>query len=244
MLRFMPKALRCAFGCAALLAAVGCQTPSGRADGPGAVSSKMAAPSPGSVPTVRPAPFSGPGLSMVAPDSSYRQRFLASLLRLLRARKVDELTGAGSGHHSVQVLRMAPKVKGYMLVTSVGQRPTPGLVSSGALPVELVASSDSYSPRIAEVLFLLAGAMRRAESQNKPWRAYEAIALPEPIHNLQFFDLRPGGELRMDNGHVVSLLKVIPLTPEEFERQRHFSHDDGFDQAEQEVLARWRPVFP
>lgn len=85
--------------------------------------------------------------------------------------------------------------------------------------IELVAYADESHAHIADVLAHLGRKMRQDAQAGRVWHAYDRVALSSAIHNVQYFALGPGGEVKLANGLKVELLKVTPLTAEE--------HEDG-----------------
>lgn len=115
--------------------------------------------------------------------------------------------------------------------------------------VELYAEANGFGPGIAEVLGALGRAMTQPDGIGRSWKLYDAVALAAPVAGLQFFDLRPGGELSVGPATWVTLYKVVPLSEEEMERSRAQKGDQWLDEDEADpggaarALERWAPAL-
>lgn len=196
-----------------------------KAGPPPASSVTPAAASPGMRPPVTAPP-------PVPAGRPYRTALVGALRSAFRGEIVDP------GSSDVVVLRQRGRKKRDIVVTAgLGRAPR-----SGEAPrVELVAHVPEYAPGVGEVLVTLAS---RLESL----RAYEAVQLETPVRSLRYFDLLPGGEVKV-LGEPVRLYRVVPLTPDEFENaaESHGSQWVGSElprpDAAVQALERWGPAL-
>lgn len=115
--------------------------------------------------------------------------------------------------------------------------------------IELYADTTGFGPGIAEVLASLGRTMLEAGGAGQGWKLYDAVALPTPVAGLQYFDLRPGGELTVGPNEWVTLYKVVPLSEPEMERARAQKGDQWLDGDEadpgsaERSRERWAPAL-
>lgn len=112
---------------------------------------------------------------------------------------------------------------------------------------ELLTRASRPSRGVSDVLLALLELQGQAEAAGTPWRGYQSVQLPEPVRGLQYFDLVPAGEAR-PGGARVRLLRVLPLTQEEFERATseqggQWAGAAGAElEAKEAGWARWAPA--
>ena len=181
--------------CVALIA-VGCANrPTETAGGPVAVASV-------SSPKPEPSP---PSPAMTR--QHYRDGLLTGLGRIHRAAALDAVQVPDAVFDLGRLRRRVGA--NYTIVF------TRGLALHGDTHIELMVEVERYDPRLADVLSALASDLTaRPES----WKPYEAVALATPVHSRQYFDVRPGGSLKVDPVGRVILLKVLPIDKEDFDR--------------------------
>lgn len=115
--------------------------------------------------------------------------------------------------------------------------------------IELYAEANGFGPGIAEILGALGRAMTQPDGPGRSWKLYDAVSLAAPVAGLQYFDLRPGGELSVGPAGWVTLYKVVPLSEEEMERSRAQKGDQWLDEDEADpggaarALERWAPAL-
>lgn len=159
----------------------------------------LAPPAPATPP---PAPRPPP----VDPIERYRAGLEAELAEARRLRRVETFEGP----IEVRAYRGRRRAAGVLHATF-------GLDGPDTLAtVELLAKAERAAPGVAEVLSALLVRARAARAAGRPWTGYQVIALPTPVRGLQHFDLVPAGEVRIA-GVKVDLLRVVPLTLEEYE---------------------------
>jgi hypothetical protein len=162
------------------------------------------------------------------------------------------LTPAGRypGAPAVAAFRSRRRTFGVLYVTlGVGLAPR----SAAGVPdeerrVELLARAEEAAPGVADVLQALAHALAAADAAGDPWRGYEPVALEPPVRGLGYFDLIPAGAARVE-GADVTLLRVVPLTAEEYEASRaargsQWGSASGADpEGADDARARWAPAL-
>lgn len=146
--------------------------------------------------------------------------------------------------------RSRRRAYGVLYVTlGLGARPREAEgIPSEERRVELLARAEEAGPGVAEVLQALTQALSQADTAGTPWRGYEPVTLEPPIRGLAYFDLIPAGVARADRDEV-TLLRVVPLTAEEFEAARaargsQWGGASGADpEAASDARTRWAPAL-
>ncbi len=233
---------------ALVLGAISCSTPGGPASEPVASRSVSAAKSSASADTVTtaarklevaPEEDKGPDLS------GYQKALLTQLKRRSRMRPVGNWTSTSTQApaHKVVALKKIGREKSMMVLTAglgLGQQ------VSSKVRIELWADTEAAGPGVAEVLTQLGTYIFSHGSQGG--QSYQTIALEQPIHGLQYFDLRPGGEVDLASGLRVQLLKVVPLSADEFDKAQSdtgsqwLTGDAADPGAATKIRQRWKPA--
>jgi hypothetical protein len=185
------------------------------------------------------------GVAEVIPLDAYRATFVRELMRLTRSREVPLAAGetvhrdGAPVPHSIEVLKRIGQADAY-LVTSIGF----GRIGHGNQKrghVELLAYVEEYGPKIAEVLEALGDAMHAGGEHIEAWKEYSAVELPAPKYGMQYFDLRPAGEVDITRDLRVMLLKVIPMSADEYERTQENPAGEWDDpNAAARAVQRWK----
>jgi hypothetical protein len=179
---------------------------------------------------------------VIVDGDAYRTALLREFRLRNRSRPVEDV--AYDAHH-IHVFRRIGRDRAHILLTvGLGKEKR----AQPSLPfVELYAESRDYGRPIADVLAELGKALcdrERAEA----FRPYATVQLAAPAHNLQFFDLVPAGEIDVAADHVVQIMKVVPVTAEEFEQGKRgetqfAGRDDATPEGSERALLRWGPAL-
>lgn len=180
-------------------------------------------------------PDDGPSLD------AYRASYLRALARLTKTREAkippeDLARSDGASPFSVEVLKKIGQ-SDALLVSTVGL----GRRSEGRGDrLELLAYVSQYGRKVGEVLVALGRAMHARAEEGVAWKAYDTIVLDTPENGMKYFDLRPAGEVELDRDTRVALLKVIPMSEEEFEKsQKNASGEWDDPNANAKASERW-----
>ncbi len=184
-------------------------------------------------------------------DAQYKPGFLRGMSQYFSGRR--SLTAASSTvapEHGVAVVKRIGQAGGAYVIYTVGLGRAPRLdpeLGDEHRHVELIAESREVGPQIGEVLTKIGELLHGAPGGT--WKTYDTVSLRKPLHGLQHFDLRPGGEVDVAPDLRVVLYKVVPLAPDELERTR----DEGGSQwvdagsadpdAAARDLSRWTPAL-
>jgi hypothetical protein len=185
------------------------------------------------------------------PIAEYRAALLRDLMRLTKTREATvapaEVIRADDAEipHSIEVLKKIGQADAYIAATAGFGRLAHGPRKKSH--VELLAYVDQYGGKIGQVLEALGEAMH-AKGENgaewKDWKEYDTVQLPQPQFGLQWFDLRPAGEVDVSPELRVILLKVIPMSQDEFERAKNNPAGEWDDpNANARSIQRWRRVL-
>lgn len=178
----------------------------------------------------------------------YRVDLLRELMRLTRSREATVAAEdvihaeAATIPHSIEVLKRIGQAEAYV-VASAGYGRLPHGRRKNA-HVELLAYVDQYGAKIGQVLEAIGDAMHARGEHEEAWKEYTAVELPEAKHGMQYFDLRPAGEVAIAPDLRVTLLKVMPMSREEFERSQENPAGEWDDpNAAARALQRWRRLL-
>lgn len=163
------------------------------------------------------------------------EREVAGVRRLSRI-------AAMPGEPMVRAFRGRQRAKGVLHVTF-------GLSPAGAeTRIELLARAEQAGEGVAEVLRALAR-LARDEGKGGAWEGYRAVALEAPVRGLQHFDLLPAGDVDLGASGRVTLLRVVPLTLEEYEAAQEATSGAWSGAASADLdassvrLERWAPAL-
>lgn len=204
------------------------------------------APPPPPTPTPPPPPPVEPKIE----SDTYRAALLREFRLRNRSRPVDERSYAGEGSsppHQVHAFRRIGRGRTHLVLTvGFGRVPRAGIDGENVF-VELVAESRNYGQPIADVLSALGRSMHDPEA-GRAFKAYASVKLETPQHNLQYFDLVPSGEIDVAGDHRVFLLKVVPVTAEEFDATKQgetqfAGRDDATPEGAERAYLRWAPAL-
>ncbi len=194
-----------------------------------------AAPRP-QAPAADPSPQPEPPES-VDPVEAYKEQIEAEVAGVRRLRHLETFAGT----FEVRTYRGRRRHDGVLHLTlglGLGQKP----------PVELLARAHRPSEAVAEVLLAVARRLQSAPADDGAWKGYQTLQLAQPVRGFQRFDLVPAGDARGSGGRI-QLLRVMPLTLEEFEAASseqggQWSGAAGADlEAKSAALDRWNPAF-
>jgi hypothetical protein len=176
---------------------------------------------------------------------AYRGAFLRELMRLTHTREAADPapfdTAAAKVPHSISILKRIGQSDAFIVATVGFGRVAHA--KKGPANVELLAYVESFSPNVERVLSKLGDHMHARGADAPPWKDYDTVQLPAPELGLQYFDLRPAGELSLGPDLTVKLLKVIPMTADEYESSQKNparEYDDPNEKARS--IERWRRV--
>ncbi|MBK6689832.1 MAG: hypothetical protein IPG45_35530 [Deltaproteobacteria bacterium] len=196
-------------------------------------------------------PLSAPPPPTEVPFESYQEALIRAFTRTQPSRRGTVLELPGEPRCVVQALeRIGRQSRTAILTAGLGrlERSDPSLTAENRR-IELYAEANGFGPGIGEVLGALGRAMTQPEGPGRTWKLYDAVGLSAPVAGLQYFDLRPGGELSAGPGVWVTLYKVVPLSEEEMERSRAQKGDQWLDEDEADpggaarALERWAPAL-
>lgn len=185
------------------------------------------------------------------PFETYQEALVRAFTRTQPSRRGTVLELPGEPRCVVQALeRIGRQSRTAILTAGLGRmaRGAPDLTAENR-HIELYAEANGFGPGIAEVLGALGRAMTQPDGVGRSWKLYDAVALSAPVAGLQYFDLRPGGELSAGPSGWVTLYKVVPLSEEEMERSRAQKGDQWLDEDEADpggaarALERWAPAL-
>ncbi len=198
---------------------------------------------------VTPPPIEVPPPPKTTPLADYQTLFFKALGQSRLGIKVSEQSFKPSGQlgHKVHVFKTVGRKKKHTAVTNgFGRVLRPG-AEGEARRLELITHSAQYGVNIGKVLSTLGKHMHnKKEAAN--FVAYARVELPSAPFGMQFFLLLPGGEIDLPSGERVMLLKVVPLSKDEFEtEQSKESQWVGTDAIEpggaERTLLRWGPAL-
>ncbi len=191
--------------------------------------------------------------------NDYSNGLLNALLKGTKAKEVDHYDPpeAVKPRHRVHVLALEEGKSFWYVTDGFGLVRQPGSAAGGKeVFVELATYSDRRDARIAEVLSLLGEAMHTHPARG-PWNAwnYDTLTLPDDVHGLCYFVLRPGAEIKMprsdEREQLVSVFTVIPLTAEERAQVANAGREKARAWVEKRaveepaaMLARWKFTAP
>jgi hypothetical protein len=234
----------------ALAAACGAKTPAPAPESSGSNTTvdAPANPPPGRTTSTEPARTaekSAPPES-AADVNAYDKAFVRELTRVTRTREVPPAQGgdapSGAGPHRIAVLKKVGHQESYVIAT-VGL----GRVAHGVKPgarVELLAYASGYSAGIAKVLSALGELMHGRGADAPAWKEYDTVQLPQAQLGLEYFDLRPAGEVDIAPGERVVLLKVMPMSADEFEKAQANPSGEWTDpNADARAAQRWQRLL-
>jgi hypothetical protein len=177
--------------------------------------------------------------------AQYRAIMTRELIRLTHSREVTGAGGDDSGGgaipHSILVLKRIGQSDAYVVVT-IGYGRT---AHSKRAPsnVELIAYVEQYGPNVGKVLSALGELMWARGQDATPWHEYDVVMLPKAEQGLQYFDLRPGGQVDVSSDLTVTLLKVVPMSEEEYEvALKNPSNEFDDPNANARATYRWRQI--
>jgi hypothetical protein len=184
------------------------------------------------------------------PLDRYQEELIRRFIRTNPARRGQQLDVSAEPPARVQVLDRIGRDRSVVVLTvGFGRvvRPEETL-SPENKHVELYAEAEAFGPGIGEVLGALGKALHDAKGGGRAWHVYDAVQLPAPVAGLQFFDLRPGGELQVAPNLWVTLYKVVPLSEEEHDATLTRRGDQWMGEDETDpggasrALKRWAPA--
>lgn len=184
-----------------------------------------------------PAPVAAPAAPTPAPPPapSPQERYRAALEQDVAGSRRLRRLARFPGDIEVRTFRGRRRQDGVLYLT---------LRSGPSELPELLARADRSGPEVAEVLAAVAARCAQAP----PCEGYHPLALPEPVRHLQHFDLVPAGAARVEDRDV-PLLRVLPLTEEEYEAATSetkgaWSGAASADlDAKASAAARWAPAL-
>lgn len=204
---------------------------------PAPIASPSMEPAPETATTVADPPAVAAPAVVVDPVQAYQDQIEAQVAGVRRLRHLETFTGP----YEVRTYRGRRRHDGVLHLTlglGLGQKP----------PVELLARAHKPTKTIADVLFAVARQLQAAPADGGTWKGYQTLELAEPVHGFQRFDLVPAGDAHGPQGPV-QLLRVMPLTLEEFEAASseqggQWSGAAGADlESKAAALDRWNPAF-
>lgn len=179
------------------------------------------------------------------PLAEYRAAFVRELARLTRSRGAgDPRPGDPKARppHEIAVLKRIGQPGAYLLATVGFGRAAPA--KRGGARVELIAYVERVGPNLERTLSNLGETMAARGPDAAPWKEYDLVQLPAPQFGLQFFDLRPGGQVDVAPEVTVTLLKVVPISAEEYElRQKNPGGEYDDPDENTRAMERWRHVL-
>lgn len=182
------------------------------------------------------------------PIADYRGVLIRNLMRLTKTREAT-VPPADAIHtedapipHSIEVLKKIGQSDSYIAATAGYGRVAHG--PRKKQHVELLAYVEQYGGKIGQILEALGDEMHSKNETSAEWKEYDTVQLPEPLFGLQYFDLRPAGEIDISETLRVTLLKVIPMSADEFERAKNNPAGEWDDpNANARSIQRWRRVL-
>lgn len=183
-------------------------------------------------------------------SQAYQDSLLREFRLRNRSRPVGQKRFEGVGQapsHEVHAFRRIGRGRSHVVLT-VGLGRVGRAVENEELEhVELLAESREYGDPIAEVLAALGRALYDPEA-GRAFKPYRSVKLERPQHNLQFFDLVPAGAIDVAPGHAVMLMKVVPVTADEFQQTKQgetqfAGRDDVTPEGAERALMRWAPAL-
>jgi hypothetical protein len=199
---------------------------------------------------VAPPPPSAEVAASKIEDDAYRTELLREFRLRNRSRPVDEKKFAAEGSspiHEVHAFRRIGGRRTHVVLTVGFGRVARQEIDAENVFVELFAETRNYGPAIADVLSAL-GHMLHDPNTGRGFKPYASVKLEAPQHNLQFFDLVPSGEIDVGADHRVILLKVVPVTADEFEATKKgetqfAGRDDATPEGAERAYLRWAPAL-
>lgn len=180
---------------------------------------------------------------------TYQPAFLRGMSQYFSGRRTMTAgTSTSAPEHSVAVVKRIGQGGGSYVAYTVGLgRPTRTHPDLGEdhQHVELIAESKTMGPQIGEILGRIGA---RLHASGSALKTYDVVSFAAPMHGLQHFDLRPGGEVDVTPKLRVTLYKVVPLAPDELERTQDQGGSQWVDAgaadpaARARDLARWAPA--
>ncbi len=181
-------------------------------------------------------------------QSEYRAVFVRELMRLTKTREATVsseeaiLVEDGVAPHSIEVLKKIGQSEAFVVATAGFGRVPHGPRKKAH--VELLAYVDHYGQKIGQVLEALGEAMHARGETGRAFKEYDTVELPQPVHGLQFFDLRPSGEIDISAELRVTLLKVVPMSHDEFDQaQKNPAGEWDDPSSNTRAAARWRRLL-
>jgi hypothetical protein len=179
---------------------------------------------------------------------AYRAAITRELARLTRSREATdpspspEEASGGKIPHSTLILKRIGQVDAFVVATIGYGRIRHA--AKGVANVELIAYVERYGPNIAKVLSALGEYMHARGPDAPAWKEYDVVMLPKPEQGLQYFDLRPGGQIDVAPDLSVMLLKVVPMSEDEYETaQKNPSNEFDDPNSNARAVHRWRQVL-
>lgn len=180
--------------------------------------------------------------------ADYRAVLVRELMRLTKTReatvsaeeaiRIDD----GSIPHSIEVLKKIGQSEAFVVATAGFGRIPHG--PRKKTHVELLAYVDQYGQKIGQVLEALGEAMHARGENGRAYKEYDTVELPAPVHGLQYFDLRPSGEVDISPDLRVMLLKVVPMSHDEYDQaQKNPAGEWDDPNANTRAAARWRRLL-
>jgi hypothetical protein len=177
---------------------------------------------------------------------AYRTELVRRLTQLTRTREFIAAPSFEQSDakipHSVHVLKKIGQAESYLVATAGFGRVSHS--SRQAAHVELLAYVDQFGPNVSKILSTLGMLMHARGAEGAPWKEYDTVQLPKPEFGLQYFDLRPAGEVDVGPDLRVALLKVIPISLAEYEKSRD-NPSGEFDDPNMtaRMYQRWRQAL-
>jgi hypothetical protein len=176
--------------------------------------------------------------------AAYRTTIVRELSRLTHSREVPDPHPedvAGKIPHSTLVLKRIGQIDSFVVAT-VGYGRLPH-AKKGPSNVELLAYVEQYGPNVGKVLAALGEQMHARGPDAPAWKEYDVVMLPKPEQGLQYFDLRPGGQIDVGPGLSITLLKVVPMSEDEYETaQKNPMNEYDDPNSNSRSIQRWRAV--
>jgi hypothetical protein len=182
------------------------------------------------------------------PIADYRTVYLRELARLTKTREAAQpeadviRAGDAAIPHAIDVLKKIGQAESFVVTTTGFGRIAHG--TKGRAHVELLAYVEQYGPKIGRVLVALGETMHAKSESGAAWKEYDTVQLPAPEQGMEYFDLRPAGEVDVSPELRVTLLKVIPMSHEEYQRaQKNPAGEWDDPNATARARQRWRRLL-
>lgn len=204
------------------------------------------APTPPPPPPPPPPAPAEPGLD----PKAYEDALLGEFRLRNRSRPVKKTHFEPSGQapsHDVHAFRRIGRGRSHIVLTVGLGRPGRDVENEELKHVELFAETKEYGDAIADVLSTLGRALYDPK-EAPAFKPYRSVKLERPRHHLQFFDLVPAGVIDVAPGHTVTLMKVVPVTADEFRETKQgetqfAGRDDVTPEGAERALMRWAPAL-